>query len=99
MYWYAVFSLCVCTQSIPPQQIKQPLPEYMVPADAVKLCKQVTTTLQHYIIACTTLKEIVYRKPLLNCIFTAALTSLSNNYCNHFHSYLSIHRMVTLIVH
>ena len=44
--WYAMFSLCVCTQSIPPQQIKQPLPaaEYMVPADAVKLYKQVTTT-------------------------------------------------------
>ena len=27
---YAVFSLCVCTQSIPPQQIKQPLSEYIL---------------------------------------------------------------------
>ena len=45
--WYAVslFSICVCTQSLPPQQNKQPLPEYMTPADAVKLYKQVTTTL------------------------------------------------------
>ena len=46
LWWYAMFSLCVCTQSLPPQQNKQqPLPEYMTPADAVKLYIEVTTTL------------------------------------------------------
>ena len=66
--WYAVFSLCVCTQSIPPQQNKQPLPEYMVPVDAVKLHKQVTTTQYS-----TTLLAIVLFVQLLQEIATKSI--------------------------
>ena len=79
--WYAVFSLCVYTQSISPQQNKQPLPEYMTPADAVKLYKQVTTNTTALTCIVQLIRNCVWCTRKILCYIIVAI-----DYCHLYHS-------------